>query len=547
MAATRQRKPKTEYQKSLKAFHEASGRHVVTVEANLPYPDKHKVFHYADLLRKAGNELVAVMKHNYEQLIRTKRYRKLKELYGKYSESKNEKARKNIARQMAEMQKQYNVTWDYCRTSMIPIKDKYGIDAVFALSKAEDVWKGMEKCLFSNGEMIHFSSRGDLPVIRARQINRGIVIKVDDNKLAFKWNGITFGTKYGDRFQNDEMNAVVNYLAQPEVIDRKAVESFKKNGKIISTYRPCYASLVCERIRGKCRVFIHITLEGRAFPKYDKNGNKRHKYGVGVIGSDIGTQTVAYTSETEVGLKNMAERGSSIKTNERTERLLYRAMDRSRRAMNPGNYNEDGTIKKGRKVWKNSKRYRKLREKHRALCRKNSINRHLAINEDINHLRSLGDVFVTEPKNASKLMKKAKETTVNKDGKNNRKKRFGKSIKNRCGGYFQAQAERKFTSTGGAYHEVPNTYRASQYDHTLDDYVKKKLSERMFYLSNGKRVQRDWYSSFLLFNIDFETDTIDKNKCNMNFDKLYEKQLTMIKIIKDNHIHVLNSGIKVAC
>ena len=26
-------------------------------------------------------------------------------------------------------------------------------------------------------------------------------------------------------------------------------------------------------------------------------------------------------------------------------------MDRSRRAMNPGNYNEDGTIKKGKKKW----------------------------------------------------------------------------------------------------------------------------------------------------------------------------------------------------
>ena len=41
-------------------------------------------------------------------------------------------------------------------------------------------------------------------------------------------------------------------------------------------------------------------------------------------------------------------------------------------------------------------------------CRQNAINRQLAINEDANHLRSLGDVFVTEPKNASKLMKRAK-------------------------------------------------------------------------------------------------------------------------------------------
>ncbi len=48
----------------------------------------------------------------------------------------------------------------------------------------------------------------------------------------------------------------------------------------------------------------------------------------------------------KAGLKNLAERGSCIEVNERKERRIYRAMDRSRRAMNPDNYNEDGTIKK---------------------------------------------------------------------------------------------------------------------------------------------------------------------------------------------------------
>ena len=62
------------------------------------------------------------------------------------------------------------------------------------------------------------------------------------------------------------------------------------------------------------------------------------------------------------------------------------------------------------------------------LCRINAINRQLAINEDANHLRSLGDVFITEPKNAGKLMRRAKETTVNSKGKFNRKKRFDKIL-----------------------------------------------------------------------------------------------------------------------
>ncbi len=71
-------------------------------------------------------------------------------------------------------------------------------------------------------------------------------------------------------------------------------------------------------------------------------------------------------------------------------------------------------------------------------------------------------------------MKRAKKTTVNSKGKFNKKKRFGKSIKNRCPSGFQTTVEKKFKVTGGAYIEVPNNYRASQYDHTADDYIKKK-------------------------------------------------------------------------
>lgn len=427
----------TEYKHMLKAYHKLSDRHVLVLEADLSYQDKCKIFHYADLERKAGNELVSVMKNNYEQLIRTKKYRKLKALYGKYANGDNKKNCKLITNQLNELQEQYNVTWDFCRTSMMPIGKKYGIDAVFALTKAEDIWRAIEKCLYSDGNTIHFSKREDLPNIRAKQSNRGIVISSADNKLQFRFNGIKFGTLIRDRFENDEVNAVLDYLSEPETKDKSAIETLQAEGICVNTYRPCYATLVCKKIRGKLRVYIHTTIEGPAKPKYDKCGNIKHRLGKGTVGCDIGTQTIAYTSDNEVGLKNLAERGASISTNERKERLIYRAMDRSRRATNQQNYNSDGTIKKGHKIWNCSNRYKKLKAKNTELCRINAINRHLAINEDVNHIRSLGDMFVTEPKNAKKLQKRTENTTFNSKGKCNRKKRFGKSIKNRCCGYFQ--------------------------------------------------------------------------------------------------------------
>ena len=289
----------------------------------------------------------------------------------KYKDADNKKALKDVCDQMKEMQKQYDVTWEYCRTSMIPIKKKYGIDAVFALTKAEDVFRGIEKCLYSDGETLHFKKRGDLPCIRAKQVNRGIIMK----QMNFKFKDIEFGVKIKDRYEQEEVDSI-------------AANTYKETNICVSTYRPCYVSLVCKKIRGKLRVYVHITIEGVTKPKRGRFGNMKHNKGKGIVGCDIGTQTIAYTTETKAGLKNLAERGSCIEVNERKERRIYRAMDRSRRAMNPDNYNEDGTIKKGKKKWTYSNRYKKLKTKHTELCRINATNRHLAINEDVNELRS---------------------------------------------------------------------------------------------------------------------------------------------------------------
>ena len=49
------------------------------------------------------------MRKNYNQLMRTKRYRKLLFLYGN---SKDKDKRKTYAKQLNEMQKAYNITWE---------------------------------------------------------------------------------------------------------------------------------------------------------------------------------------------------------------------------------------------------------------------------------------------------------------------------------------------------------------------------------------------------------------------------------------------------
>ena len=119
----------------MKQYHKLFDRHILVVETDMSDSDVRKVVALSDKIRKAGNELVGLMKKKYDQLMRTKKYRKLLKLYGN---TKEKGKRKEFANQLNEMKKSYQITWDFCRTSMIPIGKKYGINAVFALTKAED-------------------------------------------------------------------------------------------------------------------------------------------------------------------------------------------------------------------------------------------------------------------------------------------------------------------------------------------------------------------------------------------------------------------------
>ena len=568
---------KTKADINLIQFHKITSRHVLVLEADISECDKRELLHMSNIIRIAGNELIVVMKKQYEQLLRTKRYRQLRDMYAKAKKIDNKEQVKIIGSEMNEMQKSYNLTWEYCQKAMVKINRRYQLNSIFALSKAEDVWRAVEKCLFSDGKTIHFKKYGDYPEVRARQRNRGIVISADDNGMKFKLGNIIMRpivnkpkhkkTRRGngiktieshDIFAEMEIESIIRYLENPEVVDETALDLYNKKGIIIDTFRPCFASISFKEIRGKMRVYIHITIEGISKPKYNKDETRRHQYGKGFIGCDIGPQSIAYTSKEEVGLKNLAERGASIKAREQKEARILRKMDRSRRAMNTENYNDNGTIRKGKKTWKKSNRYKKLHSQYRNICRIAAENRHLAINEEVNHMRALGNVFITEPKNAKKLQKCSKKTehqdkpsifqksddTKQLVYKYKRKKRFGKSIKNRCPGYFQAQAKAKFERTGGVYIEVPATYRGSQYDHTCNKYIKKALSQRMYELADGTRVQRDWYSSFLMYCIGTDLQNISRYKCKRYFSELYAKYLELEQYIINNKIIVMNSGIK---
>ena len=662
-----------EYKKAKDGRRKVATRHVLVVEADMPEDVKRRLFAAANQLRIASNKLTEIMEKRVKALIYQDRYKTLKKQYGdlaqKIGKEQDKKQLSNldnqkaeVSKQMEAMQKECNVTWDYARKQMEEIAKEMDLNSIFALTIAEDVWRGVETILYRDGERLSYKKKGDLPCIRAKQIERGIPLTCKEGKL---WCSIalaagpkdveaefqkqlavkkaqlglsedekvpqvvsdtlkheirtTLKKRYSfsviikpkDRFVKDEVASIIAYLQHPEEIENSAIKHWKESGDPQDIYRPCYVSLSCEIIRGKLRVFCHITVEGKPCEKYDSKGNPRHSYGKGEVGIDLGPQCVELATLDKVDAFNLAERnGHSSFENEYKEKELYRAMDRSRRATNPKNYNEDGTIRKGKKIWKKSKRYKKLQKRHRDLCRKNAINRHLAINQKAYEIRAIADSVGIEPCNAKAMQKRAKKqeqptldaVTQNataaettdvrpadygqigkpsqeevkrkveakgaKDGKedkttNNvkgskqlnetttedkpkrgrgqgRRKRFGHSILNRCPGYFFARLKQVFESTGGKFHVVDKMYRASQYDHQANTYIKKKLGDRKHIFPDGLAVQRDIYSSYLLLCHNEDYTAPDRDKCIRNFEKFRKNHDECMKRLARNHVRVCN-------
>lgn len=566
---------KTEYEKLRGLYRDTCPRHVVTFEASMTEDQKRHAFAYANDLRMLGNSAVAEIDQRMKQLFRTKAYRKLQKDYGWHSEHMKSldpespryqelaEERKSIASAMTKMQKEYGITFSDVRALTEAKAADYCVGSIFALTRGEDIWSACERILYDNGKYLHFRKRGDLPVIRAKQVNRGIIVNLEeDGNILFSLDGV--GEFHADipekdKFLVDEYNALAQYLAAPEVEER-AVWYMKETGELTPVFRPCYVSLKCEEIRGRLRVYIQITIAAPPMQKTREDGTLRHDFSkTGRVGCDNGSQSFAVVSQDAVLLQNTAERGDkSTKAHEPLIRRRQKKMSQSRQKTNPERFNQDGTYKKGSKgKWIKSKHYRRLQYLVKEQQRRDAKSRAYAVREDANSIRELGSELVIEPSNAKALQRRSKKAperssspieVKKKDGtvktihKNKRKKRFGRSVLHRCPGAFQAELKKKF---GDGYHEVSMKFRASQYDHVLDDYIKKKISERWHHLPDGKKVQRDVYSAFLMYCSNSDYSAPDREACIKEFDRFYTMHEALVNEIIQKHINVCNSGIAV--
>ena len=397
----------------------------------------------------------------------------------------------------------------------------------------ENIWSAVNKKIKNEKIQLSYKNKNDINSICGGRIDNKKENKIYYQTIKFDINNciVTFG--------NIEMKVLINHNKQYDIDAISPPNDIK------------FGTIVRKKIRGKYRYYLQLTIEGYVPEK------KNRTLGTGKVGLDIGTQTLAITSDTHVEMIELCDRVSFM---EKELRLHQRKLDRSRRINNPHFYNEKGEIikkfsndnkqilldkglifitKSGKinRKWKHSNNYFKTKNQISEIKRKQSAVRRLQHNELSNKVLKLGDEVYIEKMCWSGLSKRSKETTINKNGKFNRKSRFGKSIGHRAPATFTTLLENKLKILGGSYVEI-NTKEcaASQYNHFSEEKIKKPLSKRWNYFidNNGNKckVQRDLYSSFLIQHVNKDLKTYDNKKLHKDFKNwliLHNKEIEILK------------------
>lgn len=434
------------------------------------------------------NSLVNVTQKRYKEMIKTKKYRNLISVL-----TENKKSNKEIWKQINDIRKQYGMSEYSFHEDVKQMQNHFkdNIDSFTAQKIATQLWKSYDKLFYGNGNKIYYKRHGELNALEGKSNRTGIRFK--DNTIL--WNGLKI----------------------PVVIDYDNDYEYQA-----MQFKICYNRIIRKYIRNKYKYYVQIVFKGNPPIKLiAETGEIKHYMGTGDVGLDIGTRTIAISSQSDVKILELADRIQNI---EDQKKKLLRKIDRSRRATNPENYNEDGTIKKhGNKkvLWNQSNHCIKYQNELKELYRKQADIRKYQHECLANYIISLGNKVYVEKMNFAGLQKRAKKTEKNDKGRFKRKKRFGKSLANKAPSMLLTIIDRKLRYYGEKLIEINTSEaRASQFNHFDRTYKKKSLSQRWNDF-DGLKIQRDMYSAFLIMNINDNLKSFNIDKCNERFENFY--------------------------
>lgn len=383
---------------------------------------------------------------------------------------------------LGEIRKEYGLTEYALHAFVVKQQHRYKkhIDASTAQKIASSVWRAVEKYLFDNGKQIHFRRREDFLSIEGKSNASGIRFK--GGRLY--WKGLV----------------IQPHIHKDDAYARTALQSRVK-----------YCRLSRRFVGTRYHYYLQLVLEGEAPVK--------HQTGNGRCGIDIGPSSVAVVTDTTCVLSVL---GEGAKHHQEEIADIERKMDRSRRATNPNNYNPDGTAIKGRRRWVTSNSYRRLARRKASLQRSDAAALRIEHNKAANRILACADDIYVEQTDAAQWAQRTDGPIYEPTGEPCKMRAFGRSIGNHAPALFLRILEQKLKRQCKSLHFVdPYAFRASQYDHSTDEYNKKPLDQRSAVVG-GHTVQRDLYSAFLLKNSLPTLSAPDTARCAADFNQFLD-------------------------
>lgn len=478
-----------------------------------------------EIARNIYNSILNKALKRYNLMLESKEYNKNKKQLNcsnkEYHNTSSKKEKSNLNKQRKELYKKLQTIYlkfglsQYSLYADVKPMYKHFKDNIGSLETqaiADRVWEKFDKLLNGNGKKVYFKRYGELNSIENKWNKSGL--KYDNKTNNIKWNGL-------------ELPIVIK---SNDIYAQKAIQDRVK-----------YCRIVKKLIRGKYKYYVQLILEGIPPVKVDKNTSEiKRSIGQGNVGLDIGTRTIAISSQYDVKLLELCPEVENI---EKEKNKLQRKLDKQRRSNNPDNYNENGTIKRGIKLnWIKSNKYIKTQYKLKDIQRKQADIRKQSHEKLSNYIISLGNRILVETMQFAGLQKRSKKTTKNKNGKYNKKKRFGKSLANKAPAMLIEIINRKLKYNGMEIFKI-NTQKvkASQYNHFTGEYNKKGLKDRW---NKDIEIQRDLYSAFLIMNVNNDLESINRNECFNTFDNfkiLHDKEIDKLKQLKLNGCKLISS------
>ncbi len=336
-----------------------------------------------EIARKIYNSLVRISLNRYNEMVKTKKYRELITDIQKDSQEKSlkNKHNKEIFEQINKLRLEHRLSEFHFHTDVKKFQKYYkkNIDSASAQKIGTHLWKAYEKLFFGNGKGIHFKKYDTFNSIESKSNNAGIRFK--NNNI--EWLGLKI-----------PVSIDFNNLYEVQALENKI----------------CYCRIVRKFIRSRYKFYLQIVFKGTPPIKIDKNtGEIKRKIGHGDVGIDIGTSTIAYCSENNLKILELADK---VRDMSAEKNRILRKMDRSKRQTNKDNYNLDGTVKKDA-AFKFSNRYIKLKNKLREIFRKEADIRKYQHECLANEIITSGNKIYVEEMNFQGLQKRSKNTEKN--------------------------------------------------------------------------------------------------------------------------------------